>query len=30
MCVLLALTGCGGCRTDPNFGFSACGPVLVP
>ena len=28
--LLLMLAGCGGCKQDPNFGFSYCGPLILP
>ncbi len=28
--VLVSLAACGACKTDPNFGFSSCGPIILP
>ena len=30
LAVLLTLSGCGACRQDTNFGFTSCGPLLLP
>ena len=30
LAVLLSVAGCGVCQQDRNFGFSYCGPVIVP
>ncbi len=30
LALLLALAGCGVCQSDPNLGFSYCGPFILP